>query len=86
MSGPSLASTDSEPMVLEVLQRQGLLDPALLAEARQAIAKASGSPERALIRAGLVEDRVIADAYADEFLLAHGSSAICRGRSGRSAS
>jgi type IV pilus assembly protein PilB len=65
----SLTMTDSEPLVLEIMVRKGKLDASRLAEARQAIADSSGSPERALIRAGLLEDRVIADAYADELLL-----------------
>jgi type IV pilus assembly protein PilB len=59
----------SEPLIIETLVRRGKLDPQVLDEARQAISKTSGSHERALIRAGLVEDRVIANAYADEFLL-----------------
>jgi type IV pilus assembly protein PilB len=59
----------SEPLVLETLIRRGKIEPLVVDEARQAIAKTSGSRERALIRAGLVEDRVIAESYADEFLL-----------------
>jgi type IV pilus assembly protein PilB len=59
----------SEPLLLDTLIRRGKIDLEVVEEARQAIAKTSGSHERALIRAGLVEDRVIAVAYADEFLL-----------------
>jgi type IV pilus assembly protein PilB len=68
MSG-ALAMVGTEPLVLETLIRRGKIDAAILDEARQAIAKTNGSHERALIRAGLVEDRTIAEAYLDEFLL-----------------
>ena len=66
----ALAMAGAEPLVLETLIRRGKIEASALEEARQAIVKANGSPERALIRAGLVDDRTIAEAYADEFLLA----------------
>ena len=68
MSG-TLALTGSEPLVLETLIRRGKIEASVLDEARQAISKTTGSHERALIRAGLIEDRTIAEAYVDEFLL-----------------
>ncbi len=65
----TLAMTGTEPLVLETLIRRGKIEPSVLDEARQAIARTNGSHERALIRAGLSEDRMIAEAYAEEFLL-----------------
>ena len=69
MSG-TLTLTGSEPLVLETLIRRGKIEASVLDEARQAISRTTGSHERALIRAGIVEDRTISEAYADEFLLA----------------
>ena len=66
----SLAMSGSEALVLETLIRRGKIEASVIEEARQAIARTTGSHERALIRAGLAEDRTIAEAYADEFLLA----------------
>ena len=66
----TLATTEAEPLLLELLVRRGKLDAASLAEARLAISKTSGSVERALIRAGLIEDRAIAEVYAEELLVA----------------
>jgi type IV pilus assembly protein PilB len=68
MSGP-LAMTGAEPLVLETLIRRGRIEASVVDEARLAITKTNGSHERALIRAGLIEDRTIAEAYADDFLL-----------------
>ena len=64
-----MAMTGTEPLVLETLIRRGKIEPSVVDEARQAIAKSAGSQERALVRAGLVEDRTISEAYVDEFLL-----------------
>jgi type IV pilus assembly protein PilB len=68
MSG-TLTMTGAEPLVLETLIRRGKIDPSVLDEARAAIAKTTGSHERALTRAEIVDDRTIFEAYADEFLL-----------------
>ena len=68
MSG-TLTMNGSEPLVLETLIRRGKIEASVLDEARQAVSKTNGSHERALIRAGLVEDRTIAEAYVEEFLL-----------------
>ena len=66
----ALSTTGTGSLVLEALIRRGRIGRATLDEARQVIAKTNGSHERALIGSGLVDDRAIADAYADEFLLA----------------
>ena len=65
----TLAPNAADPLVLEVLARRGLIAAAQLEKARAVIAEAGGSPERALVRAGLVGDRVIARAFAEEYLL-----------------
>ena len=66
----ALSTTGTGSLLLEALVRRGKIGRASLDEARQAIARTNGSHERALIGSGLVDDRTIADAYADEFLLA----------------
>ena len=66
----ALSTTGTGSLMLEALIRRGKIAPSSINEARQVIGKTNGSQERALIDAGLVDDRDIADAYADEFLLA----------------
>ena len=68
MSG-TLTMAGGEPLVIETLLRRKKIESKDLNEARQAISRTNGSHERALVRAGLVEDRVIAEAYVEEFLL-----------------
>jgi type IV pilus assembly protein PilB len=61
------SANDSQPLIHELLTASGALDPKRLAALRESPPKDDETPERALVRLGLVSDREIAEAYA-EFL------------------
>ncbi|CAN5619538.1 GspE/PulE family protein [soil metagenome] len=58
---------EAEPPILVILARAGRLNPERLASARGIVARGGGSPERSLVRAGLVTEQEIAEIYAEEF-------------------
>jgi type IV pilus assembly protein PilB len=64
-----LELNESEPLILELLVRDARVDPKRLAAARELMVREKIPAERALVRAGLVSDAEIAQAYAQEMPL-----------------
>jgi type IV pilus assembly protein PilB len=57
---------DGAPLILDLLTRKGRLEPANLALANKALAQSTGGlPERTLVKAGILDENEIADAYAE---------------------
>ena len=65
----TLTMSESDSLAVSTLIRRGIIEGATVEEARKVVAKTNSSHERALVRAGVVEDRAISEAYAEEFLL-----------------
>ncbi len=58
-------STDSQPLIVQVLLKNGVIDAKMLSVLRESPPMGDEIPERALIRLDLATDRQIAEAYAD---------------------
>jgi type IV pilus assembly protein PilB len=62
---PITAPADSQPLIVQILLKDGVLDPKGLATLRESPPAPGELPERALIRLDLATDRQVAEAYAD---------------------
>src|SRR5512135_2224992 len=69
MMNRTLESTGAQPLIIQILRKEGILDAAKLEIVREAQVKDDLLPERALVRAGLVTDREIARAYSEHLAL-----------------
>ena len=58
-------SADTQPLIVQILLKNGVLDPKRLSALRESPPKDDEIPERALIRLELATDRQIAEAYAE---------------------
>jgi type IV pilus assembly protein PilB len=61
----TIAPTDSQPLIHQLLIESGELDPKRLSVLRESPPKDDEIPERALIRLGLATDRQVAETYAE---------------------
>ncbi len=65
----TLEMTDVQPLIIQILSRKGVLNRAKLELYRETCGKDEVLPERALVRAEIVNDREIARAYSDHLAI-----------------